>query len=241
MSLLRVIGLTAGYERNVVITDVFINVNKGEIVAILGPNGSGKSTLLKSIMGLTKVFSGKIFFRGIDLTPLGITQRVKMGISYVPQLDNIFTELSVEENLEMGAYIRSDKENIKRDIDDIYNLFPELKERRREKAKTLSGGERQILAIARALIMRPILLILDEPTANLASKVISTLTSKIKEVNNEGVTVLIAEQNVRFALSVTDKVYVMRSGRVIFKGLSQNLTRTTIENLFLGKSPVLRH
>ena len=240
MSLLKIISLTAGYGKNIVITNIFVNVNEGEIVAILGPNGSGKSTLLKSVMGITKVFSGKIFFKDVDLTPLSVDRRARVGIGYVPQLDNVFTELSVEENLEMGAYTRPKREEVRLDIEDIYSLFPSLRGKRKRKAKTLSGGERQMLAIARALMAKPKLLILDEPTSSLAPNMVSTLVSKIKEVNSRGVSVLMAEQNVKVALEIADRVYIMRSGRVIFEGPSNSLTGAMIGDLFLTKKATQR-
>ncbi|HID90422.1 TPA: ATP-binding cassette domain-containing protein, partial [Candidatus Bathyarchaeota archaeon] len=151
-TVLQSVSLTAGYGKIVIIRDVSIRMGKGEVVALIGPNGSGKSTFIKSVLGFARVFGGKIVYNGVDITGVRADSLIKMGIGYVPQVDNVFTDLTVEENLEMGAYVRTDKAGMEADMRDVYYMFPELKERRRERARNLSGGERQMLAIARAMM-----------------------------------------------------------------------------------------
>ena len=205
MKIVETVDLISGYGRNVVLYKVSTHVEHGEIVAIIGPNGSGKSTLVKSIVGITRIFGGRVALEGRNIAATTLDQVARMGIGYVPQLDNIFTELTVEENLEMGAYTRSDRKGIKEDIQQLYGLFPALEGSSTRKAGTLSGGERQMLAIARAMMMKPKLLMLDEPTANLGPKAISSLHEKIKEINDEGVTIMAVEQNVKKALDLATR------------------------------------
>lgn len=215
---LEVDKLFTGYGKSVIIQNVSMVIGNQEIISIIGPNGSGKSTLLKCIVGILRAFSGSISYLGREITNTKSHQLTAMGIGYVPQLDNIFTNLTVEENLEMGAYLIRDKNTVRSSLNEIFELFSELKSFRHRKAGTLSGGERQILAIARAMMMKPKLLILDEPTANLSPKVISKIHKKILEINKYGTSILMAEQNVKAAIKIAGRVYVLVSGACVYEG-----------------------
>lgn len=226
--------LSCGYGNNLVVDKVTLKIDKRKIVVLIGPNGSGKSTLIKGVVGIVKKFGGKVVFEGKDITLMPLEKLVKLGISYVPQVDNVFTDLTVYENLEMGAYIRSDKKALKSDIDEIFNVFPELEVFKNRKAETLSGGERQMLAIARGLITNPTLLILDEPTSNLAPKAILTVHSKIKDINKRGVSIFMAEQNAKAALKIADRGYVLVSGRCIYEGEGREILNQDLKKLFFS-------
>ncbi len=215
--------LTSGYGKLMIVQGISLQIKKGEIVSIIGPNGSGKSTLIKSIYGLTTIFSGQILFEGKEITRTRADLVTRLGIGYVPQINNVFTALTVEENLEMGAISLDEKAALKASIEEIYSLFPILGERRRQKAGTLSGGERQMLALARALIAKPRLLLLDEPTAALAPNLADQLFQKIVEIRGLGVTLIIVEQNARKALAISDRGFVLVEGRVVFE--DQSLSR----------------
>ncbi|MGC8975030.1 MAG: ABC transporter ATP-binding protein [Thermoprotei archaeon] len=230
--MLKVSNLRSGYGKMVVLQDININVREGEIVAVLGPNGAGKTTLLNSIFGLATIHEGEIVFEGKPIHKMKPHDVVRAGISYAPQLDNVFPNLTVVENLQMGSFIRGSDPTIKNDIEEIFSLFPEIERRRNQKAKTLSGGERQMLAVARALMSKPKMLLLDEPTAGLSPKAGATLMKKIKEIRDRGVTILLVEQNVRRALEIADKGYVLVSGRIIKEAIAEDLRKTDIEKLF---------
>ncbi|MBO3800701.1 MAG: ABC transporter ATP-binding protein [Candidatus Brockarchaeota archaeon] len=229
--MLDIRNLKSGYGRMVVLQGVNISVKKGEIVTVLGPNGAGKTTLLNTIFGIATIHEGDILFENRPITSK-LHEVVKMGISYAPQLGNVFPNLTVEENLEMGAFIRGNDQAVKDDIKEIFKLFPEIDRRKDQKAKTLSGGERQMLAVARALMSRPKLLLLDEPTAGLSPRAGTALMDKIKEIRDRGVTVLVVEQNVKRALEIADRGYVLVSGRIIREDSAENLMKTDIERLF---------
>ncbi len=229
-------NLTSGYGKLIVLHDLSLKVYNREIVTIIGPNGSGKSTLIKSIYGIADVFKGKIFFNGNEITRFRADEITKMGVSYVPQINNIFSNLTVEENLKMGAYIRTDKSKIKDDIERLYQLFPILKERWKQKAKTLSGGERQMLAIARGLMTGPSLLMLDEPTASVAPAIVTQIFKKISEIRNKGVTIILVEQNVKRVLQIADYVAVLVAGKKVFTGSTREVTNhKELGEIFLGK------
>lgn len=222
----------AGYGKIPIVQEVSVKLEKGVITSILGPNGSGKSTLFKTIFGLSKVFSGSILFEGIDITNLSNYKVAKLGVSYVPQVDNVFPNLTVKENLEMGA---QDKKSVKENLQHIYSLFPILKERSNMKAAKLSGGERQMLAIGRALMTKPKLLILDEPSVALSPIISETLYQRIIEMNKMGVTIALIDQNVRKALQVSTNTIVLLSGKVVYQGSSSEINEEIWSKLVLGK------
>jgi len=232
--LLKVDRLSAGYGKSVILQEVYMFVDIGEIVGIVGPNGSGKSTLLKSIYGLCSVFDGKIFFSDTDLTALRPDMIAKCGISYVPQSDNVFGDLTVVENLEMGGILLDSGKSVEQAIEEILELFPALKARHNHKAMVLSGGERQMLAIGRALISNPKLLLLDEPAASLSPRVANEIFVKLKELNALGMTIVIVEQNVQRVLSVSHRGYVLVSGRKVLEGDSSMLLSKDLGKVFLG-------
>ncbi len=229
-------NVTAGYGKSVIIQEVDFQAERGKITAIVGPNGSGKSTFLKTLFGLTRLFSGSIIYNGEDISKLPPEERARKGLGFVFQVNNIFPSLTVMENLEIGAYARSDKEQIKRDLEEILDIFPVLRERKKQKAGSLSGGERQMLAIAMTLMGKPKLLLLDEPAAALAPKVVTQIFMKIRDIVRSGVTVILVEQHAKRALSVCDNGYVLSSGRVVMKGTGKELlSNERFVEAFLGK------
>jgi len=221
--LLRINEIYAGYGEIEIIHGISLNVEQGEIVSIVGPNGSGKSTLLKSIFSLVDIMGGEINYLGSDLTATATDQMIKKGLSFVPQTDNIFPTLTVEENLELGAYVSTKKLSDRFDL--IYNLFPPLIEKRKKKAGTLSGGQRQMVAFGRALVMEPKLLLLDEPTAGLAPMFIDLILEKVEEINKTGVSILMVEQNAKKALELCDYAYVLENGKVVLSGRGDDLIK----------------
>lgn len=235
-AVLKVHELVAGYTPEVnILNGVGIEVDEGEIVTVLGPNGAGKSTLMKAIAGLVTVHSGEVRLFGSDLIGAAAHQMVKRGLAYVPQVRNIFARLAVEENLDMGAYGRNDRGEIARDKERVFGLFPRLKERRRQAAGTLSGGERQMVAMARALMSRPRLLMLDEPSAGLSPKMVGVLFAKIREVRDSGVTILMVEQNAKAALAISDRGVVLADGRDRLAGPAKELLASPeVGELYLG-------
>ena len=226
-------GLVAGYVPEVdILTDVSIVVKDGEIVTVIGPNGAGKSTLIKSIFGLLPPRKGRVAFRGEDLTGLRPHAITRRGMSYVPQLDNVFQSLTVDENLEMGA-LDSGKARDRMAV--MYELFPRLGERRTQDAGTMSGGERQMLAMARALMPEPQVLLLDEPSAGLAPAFVEAIFAKVEEINNQGVTIVMVEQNARRALGMSDRGYVLDLGQNRFEGPGRELLEDPkVAELYLG-------
>jgi len=225
--------MTGGYGGPDIINSCSINVNKGEIVTILGPNGAGKSTAMKALLGMLNLRQGKITFNDTDISNLSPQDRVKKGISFVPQTRNVFTGMSVEENLEMGAYIRD--ENFQDTLNEIYKLFPILKEKRKQFAGQLSGGQRQQVALGRALMIKPSVLMLDEPTAGVAPKVMDELFKHIIKVRETGVAILMVEQNARQALSIADRGYVLVTGENKFSGTGKELLNDPeVRRSFLG-------
>jgi neutral amino acid transport system ATP-binding protein len=232
-ALLRVEDLVAGYVPEVdVISGVELTVNEKEIVTVIGPNGAGKSTLIKSIFGLLPPRRGRVILRDEDLTGLAPHSITRRGMSYVPQLDNIFQSLTVEENLEMGALERGRAEER---INEMYNVFPRLGERRTQTAGTMSGGERQMLAMARAMIPEPQVLLLDEPSAGLAPAFVEAIFEKVEDINRHGVTIVMVEQNARRALAMSDRGYVLDLGANTFEGSGKELlSDAKVTELYLG-------
>lgn len=233
MALLEAKRITAGYGETEILHQVFVKVNEGEIVSIVGPNGAGKSTLLKTILGLLKPREGKVILEAEDITGLDPDRIVRKGICYVPQTDNVFASLTVEENLEMGAFIR--KDNYQNRIQEIYEIFPDIEERRKDRAGKLSGGQRQMVAIGRALMLEPKIILLDEPSASLAPKLVRLIFQKITEINRSGVGILMVEQNIREALKIADQAYVLAMGRNRFHDTGQALLNNQeVGKLYLG-------
>jgi len=232
--MLQIQHLKSGYETIEILHEVDINVEPGEIIAIIGPNGAGKSTLLKSIFNLCEIYSGKISFNGKKITRLPTYDLIYEGISFVPQGRQVFGDLTVKENLEMGAFIIKDKKQIQANIASIFEKFPFLKQKQKDYAFTLSGGQQQLLAIARALIQNPKVLLLDEPSLGLSPKAMKEVFEKVKEINKEGVTVSIVEQNAKQAVSIADRVYVLEDGRVALTGGKEILENKKIKDIYLG-------
>ncbi len=210
MSLLEASGLRGGYGGMDILNGVDLRVDAGSISVIIGPNGAGKSTALKAIFGLVRLRAGRVRLEDTDITLLAPNERVALGLAFVPQERNVFPSLSVEENLEMGAYLRRD--DIRADMEEVFDIFPVLRERCRQKAGLMSGGERQMVAIGRALMAQPRLLLLDEPTAGLSPRFIELLFERIRRINRKGVAILMVEQNARKALEIADRAYVLVAG-----------------------------
>jgi neutral amino acid transport system ATP-binding protein len=230
---LTVEELVAGYVPEVdILTGVDLKVAEGEIVTVIGPNGAGKSTLIKSIFGLLPPREGRVILRGEDLAGLRPHSITRRGMSYVPQLDNVFESLSVDENLEMGAL---DRGTARRRMSEMYELFPRLGERRKQAAGTMSGGERQMLAMARALMPDPQILLLDEPSAGLAPAFVEAIFERIAEINRHGVTIVMVEQNARRALGMSTRGYVLDVGQNRFEGRGEELLHDPkVAELYLG-------
>jgi branched-chain amino acid transport system ATP-binding protein len=216
--------------------NISLTVNKGEVVTLIGANGAGKSTTLRAITGLLCPKSGRVVFEGQDVTGMATHTLVAKGISMSPEGRGVFANLTVLENLEMGAYLTKDKANVKRDLDRVFALFPRLKERSKQGAGTLSGGEQQMLAMARALMSRPKLLLLDEPSLGLAPIVCQTIFSTIDEIKAAGTTVLLVEQNASAALKHSDRGYVLETGEVIFEGSAASIAGDArVREAYLGE------
>ena len=213
----------AGYGDAVIVNGVSIHVSAGEIVAVVGPNGSGKSTLIKSYLGFARLFKGSIFYNNKNITDMASHKAVSLGIGYVPQINNIFPNLTVVENLDMGAYHIAKKESAKALICEVYDMFPELCTRKNSLAGNLSGGERQMLAIARAMMAKPKVLFLDEPLASLSPKPASVILSKLENIRKIGVAILIVEQSVKKVLSSSNRGYVLVSGTCVMEGEAASL------------------
>jgi len=234
-SILEVKDLVAGYGKSIILHGIHFNLYEKELVTVIGPNGAGKSTLLKSIFGLARIFEGEIKYNTKNITGQKSHNLVIEGLTYVPQLENIFPSLTIEENLKMGAFIRNDDE-IKKDIDNVYTMFPDLLERVRDKARNLSGGQRQFLAIGRALMTNPSVLLLDEPSAGLSPKARDEVLKKISSLKNKGYSVILVEQNAKKSLEIADRGYILAMGRNVFEGTSKDiLENEEIGRMFLGR------
>jgi branched-chain amino acid transport system ATP-binding protein len=236
MTMLSVQGLRAGYGKIEVLRDVSIAVEQGQIVTLIGANGAGKTTLLKTISGLIRPTAGKIEFEGKSIARVAPHRIAGLGMSHVPEGRAILKRMTVIDNLRMGAYVRSDKD-VERDIVAVFERFPALSARREQMAATLSGGEQQMLAIGRALVARPRLLLLDEPSLGLAPKFITLIFQTLRELKAEGKTILLVEQNARKALQVADHGYVMERGRIALSGTGQELLNMPeVQRTYLGQS-----
>lgn len=233
--MLEIKNLNAGYGELKVLKDVNLEINPNEIVALIGPNGAGKSTILKSIFSITDVESGKITFKGKNITKLKTHELLEIGISYVPQGRINFNNLSVQENLELGAELIKDKEVIKKNIEVVFKRFPVLREKRKDLAFSLSGGQQQMLALGRALMQSPSLLLLDEPSLGLSPKLQKELfKSLIKLRNEEGIAILIVEQNAKKAIETADHTYLLEDGKIVLKGGKDIIKHKKIKNVYLG-------
>ncbi len=235
MALLKVENIQTFYGKICAIDGVSLSVEEGEIVCLIGANGAGKSTTLKTICGLLQPASGKVFLAGEDISRTPPHQVVRKGISLVPEGRHVFARLSVQENLAMGAFTRTDTSGVREDIGKMYALFPRLKERQKQAAGTLSGGEQQMLAIARALMSHPHLLLLDEPSMGLSPILLESIFEIIRQVNANGTSILLVEQNALMSLSIAHRGYVMESGRVTLSGDAQQLKNNPeVINAYLG-------
>lgn len=234
MTLLEVEGVCGGYGAAEIIHDVSLRVDEAEIVTIIGPNGAGKSTLLKTIFGMLRCSAGRISFNGQDMTAASAPKMVAAGAALVPQTDNVFPSLSVHENLEMGGYSRRNGTAAR--LTEVLRLFPDLENRPEERAGKLSGGQRQMLAIGRALMLDPVLLCLDEPTASLSPLIRGQIFERIRTINEQGVAVLMVEQNAKEALRLSDRGYVLVAGRnALEQSGAQLLANPDVGRLFLGE------
>ena len=233
MSVLEINDVTAGYGDAAILRGVSAMVNTGELVTIIGPNGSGKSTLMKTILGLLTPTDGQILFENESIVGYSPETIVRKGISYVPQSNNVFPSLTITENLEMGAFLRQG--DCRPRISEILDLFPDLRGKEKEAAGRLSGGQRQMLALARALMLDPNLLLLDEPTAGLAPMMIDSVFERVKEINNAGIAIMLVEQNAKDALAISDRAYVLAAGQNQLEGKGEELLHDPeVARLYLG-------
>jgi len=234
--MLRIDGLNAAYGRIKVLWDLSLNVSSAEAVGLFGPNGAGKTTLVNCVVGFLKPISGKVFFQDKDITGMEPHEVVKLGIALVPQERELFPNMTVEENLRAGAnYVPHARERMLEAFDLVFTLFPILKERLKQKVGTMSGGEQRMVAVARALMSFPKLLVLDEPSVGLQPSIVSELFSKLREIKNQGVSILLIEQNVKQGLKVVERGYVIENGRIVLEDSSTNLMNNDhIKKAYLG-------
>lgn len=233
--MLRVEDINVYYGAIHAIKGISLNVPDGEIVALIGSNGAGKSTTLRTISGLMKPKTGRIIYEDRDISGMPAHKIVSLGLCQVPEGRHVFANMTVMENLELGAYLRKDKDGIAKDMEDVFNKFPRLLERKNQLSGTLSGGEQQMLAMGRALMSRPKLLLLDEPSMGLAPLLVKEIFNIIKEINASGTTVLLVEQNANMALSIADKAYVLETGRITLSGTAQELASSeAVRKAYLG-------
>ena len=233
-AVLEATGIVAGYGEVEILHGVSVSIGHGEMVAVIGPNGAGKSTLLKAMFGLIPTSSGRVQLNGTDITNQPPDRIVKRGMSYVPQTENVFPSLSINENLEMGGFTRH--EGLSDRLERVYALFPDLAHRRGDLAGKLSGGQRQMLALARALMLDPDVLLLDEPSASLSPKMVESLFEKIGEINSSGTAILLVEQNAKEALSLSDRAYVLATGENRLDGDAKGMLESEdMAKLYLGE------
>lgn len=233
--ILQIEDIKVRYSGLPVLHGISLEVGEGETVCVVGANGSGKSTLLRAVMGAQKVFEGRVVFRGREIHRLRTEEVVRLGIIYVPEEKMLFRPLPVEENLVLGAYTIRNKEKIAENLEFVYSLFPRLRERRAQAASTLSGGEQQMVAIGRGLMSNPQILMLDEPSLGLAPILVDEVLDTVRRLKKEGITILIVEQNVREALDLADRGYVLQTGRITQEGTGQELLESDIfRSAFLG-------
>ncbi len=233
--MLEIKNLNVHYGVIHALKNISLKVEQGEIVTLIGANGAGKTTTLRTISGLIKATDGEVILEGNNITNVPAPARVALGLSQVPEGRRIFPEMSVLENLELGAFLRKDKPAVKKDMDHIYELFPILGDRKKQTAGTLSGGEQQMLAMGRALMSRPRLLLMDEPSMGLAPLLVREIFEIIKSINGEGTTVLLVEQNASMALSIAHRAYVLETGSIVISGTGEELAKSDrIQKAYLG-------
>jgi len=238
--MLKIVNLNSGYGEAKILHGVNLEINPSEIVALIGPNGAGKSTILKSIFGLADIYSGKIIFEDKDVIKSKTHELINMGIGFVPQGRQVFPNMTVVENLQMGAFMIKNRDVVKRNINEIFQKFLFLKEKQNELAGNLSGGQQQLLAIARALIQKPLILLLDEPSLGLAPKLTKEIFEKIVEIKNEGVAVLIVEQNAKQAVGIADRTYILENGKMVMQGNKDILKNEKIRDIYFGGDVALQ-
>ena len=233
--MLEVKNLSVSYGMIEAVKDISLKINDGEIVALIGANGAGKTTTMHAISGLIPISSGEIILDDTNIIKLSAEKIVGAGLIQVPEGRRIFSNASVLENLKLGAYLRKDKENLDKDLEHVFKLFPILKERQQQMGGTLSGGEQQMLAIGRALMAKPKILLLDEPSMGLAPLLVKEIFEIIKEINNEGTTIFVVEQNANMALAIADRAYVMETGKIVLEGTGKELANSEeVRKAYLG-------
>jgi branched-chain amino acid transport system ATP-binding protein len=233
--MLELKNVTVHYGTAEAIKDVSISIEEGSVVSVIGANGAGKSTILRAISGLVPISSGKIEFLGKPITSAAINKIVSLGLAHIPEGRKLFPYMSVLANIRLGAYLRTDKKNLAGDLERVFTLFPRLKERRNQRAGSLSGGEQQMLAIGRALMAKPRLLMMDEPSLGLAPVVIDKVASAITDINESGITVLLVEQNAGLVTAVSRRCYVVEVGKVVLEGdIDQLMANDSVRRAFLG-------
>ena len=233
--MLEVKNLSVSYGAIEAVKDISFTVNAGEIVSLIGANGAGKTTTLHTITGLVPSKSGSVMYNGVDLLKTHNNKIVTLGMAHIPEGRHVFTRMSVEENLEMGAFSLKDQSDLKKDLDMVYGLFPRLKERRNQKAGTLSGGEQQMLAMGRALMSHPKTILMDEPSMGLSPKLVKEIFSIIRKLPEQGITILLVEQNAKMALSIADRAYVLETGRITMEGDAKELLNNEqVRKAYLG-------
>ena len=233
--MLEVKNLSVSYGAIEAVKDISFTVKDGEIVSLIGANGAGKTTTLHTITGLVPAKSGSVMYNGVDLLKTHNNKIVTLGIAHIPEGRHVFTRMSVEENLEMGAFSLKDQSDLKKDLDMVYGLFPRLKERRNQKAGTLSGGEQQMLAMGRALMSHPKTILMDEPSMGLSPKLVKEIFSIIRKLHEQGITILLVEQNAKMALSIADRAYVLETGRITMEGDAKELLNNEqVRKAYLG-------
>lgn len=235
MSLLELVGVEVNYGQTKALKGIHLSAGEGSIIALIGPNAAGKTTTLKAITGLKPITSGQIYFRGQRIDHLDTSEIIRQGIALSPEGRRLFPELTVLENLRLGAYLRNNRREIREDIEQVYNYFPGLKQRGRQISGTLSGGEQQMLAIGRALMAKPKYLLLDEPSLGLAPLVVKGIAEIIKQINGAGVSIILVEQNARMALRLAEYAYVLESGQVALEGKAEELLHNDyVRRAYLG-------
>ncbi|MFZ3479962.1 ABC transporter ATP-binding protein [Bifidobacterium adolescentis] len=233
--MLEVKNLSVSYGAIEAVKDISFTVNAGEIVSLIGANGAGKTTTLHTITGLVPAKSGSVMYNRVDLLKTHNNKIVTLGMAHIPEGRHVFTRMSVEENLEMGAFSLKDQSDLKKDLDMVYGLFPRLKERRNQKAGTLSGGEQQMLAMGRALMSHPKTILMDEPSMGLSPKLVKEIFSIIRKLHEQGITILLVEQNAKMALSIADRAYVLETGRITMEGDAKELLNNEqVRKAYLG-------